>query len=78
MPNNPETELRICRRCLLLEAGDKENFDLVQEHIKKIRPSEKTPGTNTRNGFLSAETVKNSLTVRVLNADVMWNSEPHF
>ncbi len=44
MRYNPENELRICRRCLLLEAGDKENFDLIQEHIKKIRPSERTPG----------------------------------
>lgn len=35
------TELRQCRRCLLLQAGDTVNYDLIQEHISRLSPDEK-------------------------------------
>ncbi len=34
-------EKRECRRCLLLESGDKNNHDTVIEYINKIRPEQK-------------------------------------
>ncbi len=42
MPDISGDALRVCRRCLLLESGDRYNYELIREYIKKIRPSERT------------------------------------
>lgn len=34
---------RECKKCLLLRSGAEDNYKLVQEYIKKIKPEEKCP-----------------------------------
>ena len=34
-------ELRECKRCLLLQSGDEDNYRLVRQYVEKIRPEEK-------------------------------------
>lgn len=34
-------ELRECKKCLLLQSGDEDNYKLVQQYIAKIKPEEK-------------------------------------
>ncbi len=34
-------ELRECKRCLLLASGDTKSFELIQQHIAKIKPQDK-------------------------------------
>ena len=36
-------DLRECKKCLLLQSGEEDNYNLVQEYIKKIKPGEKCP-----------------------------------
>ena len=35
------SDLRICRRCLLLQAGDAENYSLIREHIALLDEADK-------------------------------------
>lgn len=34
-------EKRECKKCLLLQSGEEDNYRLVQQYIDKIRPEEK-------------------------------------
>lgn len=34
-------ELRECKRCLLMQSGDEDNYKLVQQYIAKIKPEDK-------------------------------------
>lgn len=36
-------ELRECKKCLLLQSGEEENYKLVQEYIQKIKSADKCP-----------------------------------
>lgn len=34
-------ELRECKKCLLLQSGDEDNYRLVKQYIAKIKPEDK-------------------------------------
>lgn len=38
-------DLRECKKCLLLQSGDEDNYELVQQYIAKIKPEERCEDT---------------------------------